>query len=876
MKKLNRISFLLTIFLLSILSISAQKKFVSSVAKQDATYLTINDSDTTKNYLDNGGSQTVSVNTNLTLNAKSSETWCKPTVSATTNEVTITVDANTENSTRTAEVTIYGKDNRSAVINVIQLGSGFAFLVNETDIYVDQYVETFTLGVTSNIEFSFETPAWITGPAETLETGYKEYTFTLAPFTTANTQRNDNIVIKATTITGIASITIPVTQKNIGYPRFAVISDIHFGNTKGEGPMVKVPKALKNITSHGKLDALFVVGDLTEDGTTAQYSQLVQVFTNENNFTNPIDTILYMMGNHDNYTTQSNYVNGLKPLNNGDAYPFDQYIVIKGYPFITISQRNRSNTDAVTEANGTGAYPKAVQDTLRSWLAKAALECPGKPIFVFTHVPTKFTCYSSWPGEGDGTSWPTWSMKVLNPILNEYPQAVVFGGHSHFPIGDPRSIHQGVNPNSSRQNFYTGINVGSTTYSEIHRPSVSEGIHPDKYDYVTEGLILSVQENGDVKIQRYDTYRNEEMRPNNPWMLETPHDGSKFKYADIRDNDETNVYNLPIRTGLPAPIFETSDAITTSNITMNSVDVTFPQATDDEYVFRYRVCIKNQSGTIIREVFQFSYFYLNSAMPSTLTVNLSGLAPNTTYTAEVTAYDSYDNISTALSQSFTTTNDSDPANQPPARTGSWLFDDTADLLNATIGNNLVPATETTSGGVTVRNSAAEANIVSINGPNAANKAITVPRLSLLKLEHGKTTTVDTYTIMYDIKISSNTSWHSLLQPYLLNNSDASLFINTSGYLGLNVAGFGYGSTTLQTNTWHRVVFVVNAGVPTVYLNGSAERIGTYTGDRFKLAAEAVLLFADNDGETQNIDVAEIAFWDSALTSGQVANLGTIE
>ena len=42
---------------------------------------------------------------------------------------------------------------------------------------------------------------------------------------------------------------------------------------------------------------------------------------------------------------------------------------------------------------------------------------------------------------------------LLNRVLNEYPQAIVFAGHSHYPVGDPRSIHQGANPDSAHKNY---------------------------------------------------------------------------------------------------------------------------------------------------------------------------------------------------------------------------------------------------------------------------------------------------------------------------------------------------------------------------------------------------------------------------------------
>ena len=46
---------------------------------------------------------------------------------------------------------------------------------------------------------------------------------------------------------------------------FGVISDIHFDNRVGEGAMVKVPKALKNLTSHDKGNTFRVIYDTLKE-----------------------------------------------------------------------------------------------------------------------------------------------------------------------------------------------------------------------------------------------------------------------------------------------------------------------------------------------------------------------------------------------------------------------------------------------------------------------------------------------------------------------------------------------------------------------------------------------------------------------------------
>jgi 3',5'-cyclic AMP phosphodiesterase CpdA len=436
---------------------------------------------------------------------------------------------------------------------------------------------------------------------------------------------------------------------------FAVISDVHIGNDVAEGPMVKVPQALKNITSYGELDAMVVVGDLTDHGEVAEYEQFVETFTDSTLFTNPVNDLLFVMGNHDNYHSNghAHYQDGLKHFNNGEPYPLHHYKVIKGYPFIMVSTLNGCNNDIDSRADGTNAYPPATVTWIEQAMERATQECPGKPIFFFTHIPPRWTCYSTWIEYENGLGW---CMQALNRVLNEYPQTIVFAGHSHYPVGDPRSIHQGANPNSAHKNYYTVINTGSTTYAEIHPKAVDgieSGIHPEKFDYVTEGLIVTELPNGDIEVRRYDTYRNEEIAADKRWVIKAPFDGSNFTYTDIRDKND-NPSNLKLYSGGECPEFA-SDAELKLAVSATTMKVTFPQATDDDCVFRYLVNVYNvASGAIEGKAAIFSRFYLNSEMPEQFIHNFGGLQSETNYRVEVKALDSYDNESKPLVATFTT------------------------------------------------------------------------------------------------------------------------------------------------------------------------------------------------------------------------------
>lgn len=436
---------------------------------------------------------------------------------------------------------------------------------------------------------------------------------------------------------------------------FAVISDVHFGNDVAEGPMVKVPQALRNITSYGDLDAMVVVGDLTDHGEVEEYEQFVETFTDTTLFTNPVDSFYFVMGNHDNYHSNghANFQNSLSSFNKGKPYPLRNYQVVKGYPFIMLSTLNGCNNDIYHREDGTKAYPAETVQWLEITMEKASQECPGKPIFVFTHIPPRWTCYSTWPELENGAGW---CMQVLNRVLNEFPQAIVFAGHSHYPIGDPRSIHQGANPDSPHKNYYTVINTGSTTYAEIHPNAVDgieSGIHPDGFAYVTEGLIVNGLSNGNIEVRRYDTYRNEEIAADNRWIIKAPFDGTQFTYTDIRDKND-NPQNKTLYSGGNPPAFADDTELELA-VSANSVKITFPQATDDDCVFRYIVNVYDvQSGASVGKASVFSRFYLNSEKPEQFIQIIKNLQSETDYRIEVKALDSYDNESKPLVASFTT------------------------------------------------------------------------------------------------------------------------------------------------------------------------------------------------------------------------------
>lgn len=376
------------------------------------------------------------------------------------------------------------------------------------------------------------------------------------------------------------------------HPRFIVISDIHLGASESKEKVANTLQVLLEKTPAA--DALVVVGDLTDNGRDDQYDDLISIFSSHV----PADMpVYYLMGNHDHYTAdaEARYEEKLQQ-------DLHQFFSIKEYPFITISMSGKH----------TDNYDDRAKAFLSENLKKAQEEYPGKPIFVFIHCGVKNTAYGTGADEG-------WGTDAFESILKPYPQAMVFSGHSHFPVGDPRSIHQ---------EYFTSLNDGSVTYSEIEK-GFTEGIHPPGYREVTEGFIVNVKSNGDVEVERWDTYRNEEILPR--WTIKAPHDGSAFTYKG--------------RTGGKAPYFVEQAKPEVSEIASTSCLVRFIQADDDEVVHHYRVEAVDKLEHVDAQARVFSRFYLNSEMPETLEYRLPGLKPGVEYRVRVKAVDSYGNES---------------------------------------------------------------------------------------------------------------------------------------------------------------------------------------------------------------------------------------
>lgn len=199
--------------------------------------------------------------------------------------------------------------------------------------------------------------------------------------------------------------------------------------------------------------------------------------------------------------------------------------------------------------------------------------------------------------------------------------------------------------------------------------------------------------------------------------------------------------------------------------------------------------------------------------------------------------------------------------QVPTRKGWWKFDDAANITKADLGSNLeLVGTQT-----------------AVTGPEASNGATRIGVGSHFKMTHGitpsPTTLVNEYSLQFDFRVKDIGVYRSLFQTSVDNSTDGDCFIDPSGLIGVRATG--YSTFYLNPNEWYRLVISVKNGVfYKYYLDGQLLLDGVLQeiDGRFALA-NILLIFADEDGEDNEIDCAELAIWDKALTGGQAKLLG---
>ncbi|MCL2786905.1 MAG: metallophosphoesterase [Micrococcales bacterium] len=406
---------------------------------------------------------------------------------------------------------------------------------------------------------------------------------------------------------------------------FGVISDTHVTPTKTlqRNRFSKAAKFFSGVDSPiNAVDALAVVGDLTDNGTAAELDQWGAI---KNADLSPEVKLLASMGNHEN----SRYADFERNTGNRP----NEVTVINGYTFITLSPGAGTLNEATGRPSSTNGsnYAYAVP-WLNQQLAIAEAASPDKPIFVFFHHPIRYTFYVSHEWYGSG----------LAGVLDNHPRAVTFSGHIHTPNMHPQSIWQ--------DGGFTAVNTVTTSYYELETGMIYGSV-PPKASEAAQGLIIEAS-GSTVTIKNYDFISDS-------WIDQT------WTFDVTQPLPYTDAVRRPKAV---APVFAPEAQIRVFNVRDTRVNIEFDQASIpanevQDIVHSYRYEFRNLlTGRNDADFKTWSDYYFLPLKPTLLyydgngnPADVTGLRRSTDYEVRITAYDAWGLASTPLTTTFTTT-----------------------------------------------------------------------------------------------------------------------------------------------------------------------------------------------------------------------------
>lgn len=401
-----------------------------------------------------------------------------------------------------------------------------------------------------------------------------------------------------------------VPEKFVPVLRFVVASDVHINMEEQQVEKERLAQfinksyelAENSSTAYKKLDGIFFAGDVANSGMDEE-AQLFIDIVNENVREGTV--VRHVLGNHDLFKGKDTAEERFSKIFGSEL---NYSIELNGYTFIGVSY---------DEKGGFGTSAK------RKWLNNALKEATekdsSKPVFVFQHPHPFGTVYGS----------VNWGDLDTANVYTKYSQAVVFSGHSHYPINDPRSIWQGS---------YTSLGTGTLSYFEMEKDCFA-GQFPEGYDQAAQFRVVEVDSKGNVVIRNYDlitdSYFGEE------YFLTGFGSSANFKYTS-RNRESIST----------KPVFEKDTTITASKAADGNTVLSFKGATDKNIVHDYKITITNKLGIIVYSQSIMSHYYL-VGYGDIENLNLGEALESGEYTVLLTAQNPYGKISLPISAEIT-------------------------------------------------------------------------------------------------------------------------------------------------------------------------------------------------------------------------------
>ena len=423
--------------------------------------------------------------------------------------------------------------------------------------------------------------------------------------------------------------------------RFVVASDMHISTAAtGETNAARFANMFTQIgawagsDAYNKIDALALVGDIADSGSSADLNRAKSVIDDNIGVADNIwenTQLVATIGNHEYWGNKDNPA--LAISNFEDVFgSCMNHVVIGGYHFITV------RTSGTRAGDPGWDYTAEEVAYVTNELAVAYADTGAdKPIFVMQHVGNLDTAVGTCKySKGSGVD-------TLNSLYANYPNIVCFAGHSHFPSNDECAIHQ---------KDYTSVATG-TMYNAMRSYSWGEPIDMANKGNIATALVVDVDSADGITIRCWDVLKGEFV--GETWSINS-YNKEDFVYTEDRFSSED--------------LFFANDAVVTAD-TVNAYNATisFPVVPQNSLSARvYKVVVKDTSNNVIDSRY-LSIDYYNEPTDD-VSVLVAGLDPNTTYNVYVYAinslycvdisYAGYDStypyalVSTPITGSFTT------------------------------------------------------------------------------------------------------------------------------------------------------------------------------------------------------------------------------
>lgn len=428
------------------------------------------------------------------------------------------------------------------------------------------------------------------------------------------------------------------------------------------GDTANAPIALKQHLQFCKdegVDVILMNGDIANNAIEKYYEYYTDIFESVyGTDSTEYPEVIWNMGNHEwwdgNEHNTSTAVSLFNEYANIDSeylvarssvkYYLDNsvtlptyYKVVEGVPFLVVSGEN-----------STGEIGTTMQQEIADWLEDIEMlpsVQAGGAIYVLYHYPLS-TTFTHGQGSIEQAS-------VLEDLLKDYPQVVVFTGDTHFP---------GVNERAINQVDFTAINIGTSSYSRnvIRSATMSnsetyynfqhngtgsakdimDGQSQYQHEYTPTIHRLDVEEDYSTKINRYFTGETYSAAKNYgaTWTIPANVTKATFTYTNDRFENTASAQALYGANG----VSWANGSVVTYEVKDNQMTVQFPDTNEYHYTEHYKITVTGSTSKVYDCVSSYYKWYDS---PINNYYVLKDLPSGDSYIVTVQAYDFFDNPS---------------------------------------------------------------------------------------------------------------------------------------------------------------------------------------------------------------------------------------